>query len=106
MFHNEVVEELLRMTGVEQSLTTAYSSEENGIVENGQNLQTWLMESGSLRIFTTLVVAQHNEQEFVVEPIVGHSGNRPNSPHWNSRSDGQASASNEIAGNPTRHFSI
>jgi transposase InsO family protein len=32
-FHNEVVEELLRMTGVEQSLTTAYSSEENGIVE-------------------------------------------------------------------------
>ena len=32
-FHNEVVEELLRITGVEQSLTTAYSSEENGIVE-------------------------------------------------------------------------
>jgi hypothetical protein len=31
-FHHEVVEELLRMTGVEQSLTTAYSSE-NGIVE-------------------------------------------------------------------------
>ena len=53
VFHNEVVEELLRMTGVEQSLTTAYSSEENGIVENGQNLQTWLMESGSLRIFIT-----------------------------------------------------
>jgi transposase InsO family protein len=32
-FHNEIIEELLRMTGVEQSLTTAYSSEENGIVE-------------------------------------------------------------------------
>ena len=32
-FHNEVVEELLRMTGVEQSLTPVYSSEENGIVE-------------------------------------------------------------------------
>jgi hypothetical protein len=30
-FHNEIIEELLRMTGVEQSLTTAYSSEENGI---------------------------------------------------------------------------
>ena len=34
-FHNEVVEELLRMTGVveelQQSLATAYSSEENGI---------------------------------------------------------------------------
>jgi hypothetical protein len=32
-FHNELVAELLRMSGVEQSLTTAYSSEENGIVE-------------------------------------------------------------------------
>ena len=32
-FHNELVSELLRMTGTEQSLTTAYSSEENGIVE-------------------------------------------------------------------------
>jgi transposase InsO family protein len=32
-FHNELVEELLRMSGTEQSLTTAYSSEENGIVE-------------------------------------------------------------------------
>jgi len=31
--HDEVAEELLRMTGVEQSLTTAYSSEEYGIVE-------------------------------------------------------------------------
>ena len=30
---NELVEELLRMSGTEQSLTTAYSSEENGIVE-------------------------------------------------------------------------
>jgi len=32
-FHNEAVEELLRITGAEQSLNTAYSSEENGIVE-------------------------------------------------------------------------
>ena len=32
-FHNELIEELLRMSGTEQSLTTAYSSEENGIVE-------------------------------------------------------------------------
>ena len=32
-FHNEVIEELLRMSGTDQSLTTAYSSEENGIVE-------------------------------------------------------------------------
>ena len=29
-FHNELVSELLRMTGTEQSLSTAYSSEENG----------------------------------------------------------------------------
>ena len=29
-FNNEIIEEVLRMTGVEQSLTTAYSSEENG----------------------------------------------------------------------------
>ena len=32
-FHNELVSELLRMTGTEQSLSTSYSSEENGIVE-------------------------------------------------------------------------
>ena len=32
-FQNELVSELLRMTGTEQSLATAYSSEENGIVE-------------------------------------------------------------------------
>ena len=32
-FHNELIEELLRMSGTEQSLTTANSSEENGIVE-------------------------------------------------------------------------
>jgi transposase InsO family protein len=32
-FDNEIIEELLRMTEVEQSLTTAYSSEENGTVE-------------------------------------------------------------------------
>ena len=32
-FHNELVSELLRMSGTEKSLTTAYSSEENGIVE-------------------------------------------------------------------------
>ena len=32
-FHNELVSELLRMTGTEQSLSTAYSSGKNGIVE-------------------------------------------------------------------------
>ena len=32
-FHNELVSELHRMSGTEQSLSTAYSSEENGIVE-------------------------------------------------------------------------
>ena len=32
-FHNELVSELLHMTSTEQSLSTAYSSEENGTVE-------------------------------------------------------------------------
>ena len=32
-YHNELVSELLCMSGTEQLLTTAYSSEENGIVE-------------------------------------------------------------------------
>ena len=32
-FHNELVSELLRMTDTEQSLSAAYSSEENAIVE-------------------------------------------------------------------------
>jgi transposase InsO family protein len=32
-FHNELVTELLRLGGIEQSFATAYSSEENGIVE-------------------------------------------------------------------------
>jgi transposase InsO family protein len=32
-FHNELVTELVRLCGIEQSFTTAYSSEENGIVE-------------------------------------------------------------------------
>ena len=31
-FHNERVQELLRLCGIEQSFATAYSSEENGIV--------------------------------------------------------------------------
>jgi hypothetical protein len=32
-FHNDLIAELLRLSGVEQSLTTAYSKEENAIVE-------------------------------------------------------------------------
>ena len=32
-FHNELIEQLLKLSGVEQSLTTAYSKEENAIVE-------------------------------------------------------------------------
>ena len=32
-FHNELVTELLRLGGIQQSFATAYSSEENGIVE-------------------------------------------------------------------------
>ena len=32
-FHNDLIKDLCCMTGVEQSLTTAYSKEENAIVE-------------------------------------------------------------------------
>jgi transposase InsO family protein len=32
-FHNELVGELLRLCGIQQSFATAYSKEENGIVE-------------------------------------------------------------------------
>jgi hypothetical protein len=32
-FHNELVQELLRLCAIEHSFATAYSSEENGIVE-------------------------------------------------------------------------
>ena len=32
-FHNELVQELLRLCAIEQCFVTAYSSEENGIVE-------------------------------------------------------------------------
>ena len=32
-FHNELIAELLRVAGTKQSLTTAYSKEENAIVE-------------------------------------------------------------------------
>ncbi len=33
-FHHELVTELVRLCGIEQSFATAYSSEENGIVEH------------------------------------------------------------------------
>ena len=32
-FHNDLIKDLCRMTGVEQSFTTAYSKEENAIVK-------------------------------------------------------------------------
>ena len=32
-FHNDLIKDLCCMTGVEQSLTTAYSKEENAIAE-------------------------------------------------------------------------
>ena len=49
-FHNELVQELLRLCGIEQSFTTAYSSEENGIVEHAnqevvQHLRALLFDS-------------------------------------------------------------
>ncbi len=52
-FHNELIEELLRMSGTEQSLTTAYSGEENGIVEKAnqevlRHLNAILFDSRSM----------------------------------------------------------
>jgi len=35
-FHNEIVTELMRLCGIEQSFATAYSKEENGIVERAK----------------------------------------------------------------------
>ncbi len=52
-FHNELIEELLRMSGTEQSLTTAYSGEENDIVERAnqevlRHLNAILFDSRSM----------------------------------------------------------
>jgi transposase InsO family protein len=49
-FHNELVTELVRLCGIEQSFATAYSSEENGIVERAnqevlRHLRTLLFDS-------------------------------------------------------------
>ena len=39
-FHNELIAELLRVAGTKQSLTTAYSKEENAIVERAYDIST------------------------------------------------------------------
>jgi transposase InsO family protein len=49
-FHNELVQELLRLCGIELSFATAYSSEENGIGERAsqevlQHLPVLLFDS-------------------------------------------------------------
>ena len=48
--HNELVTELVRLCGIEQSFATAYSSEENGIVERAnqevlRHLRAFLFDS-------------------------------------------------------------
>ena len=47
-FHNEIIEELLWIREVKQSLTTAYWSEENGIVERATCLTHESMTGGHL----------------------------------------------------------
>ena len=63
-FHNELVSELLRMTGTGQSLTTAYSSKENGIVERAN--QEVLHHLNTI-LFETRV---HDKWSFEQLPIV------------------------------------
>ena len=53
-----------------------------------------------------LVIAQHNEQEFVVDSIVGHRGNRTKRSTMEFKVRGQALENHVIVGNPTRPFSM
>ncbi len=49
-FHNELVQELLHVCAIENSFATAYSSEENGIVERAnQEVMRHLRASTTLR---------------------------------------------------------
>ena len=65
-FHIELVQELLRLCGIEHSFVTAYSSEENGIVEGAnqdelRHLRTLLFDS---RV--------HDKWSFEQLPLVQH----------------------------------
>jgi transposase InsO family protein len=63
-FHNELEKQLLCMSGTEQSLTTAYSSEENGIVERAN--QEILRHLNAI-LFDTRV---HDRRSFEQLPMV------------------------------------
>jgi transposase InsO family protein len=55
-FHNDLVKDLLRLCGIEQSFGTAYSSEENGIAEraNQEVLRQHPQESLQLNLYSVI----------------------------------------------------
>jgi len=64
VFHDDLVQELLRLCGIEQSFATAYSNEENGIVERAN--QEVLRHLRAL-LFDSRV---HNKWPFEQLPLV------------------------------------
>ena len=67
-FHNELVSTLLRMTGIKQSLSTAYSRKENGIVERAN--QEVLRHLNAI-LFDTRV---HDKWSFEQLPMIQNNG--------------------------------
>ena len=63
-FHNELIQELLRLCAIENSFATAYSSEENGIMERANQE---VMRHLRALLFDSLV---HDKWSFEQLPLV------------------------------------